>query len=111
MLKLAWVQTRGIIFKIFISCIHKTQLAKITPQLIQQYFANTIFPLANITTEPLTTNTQWWKEVEQDGEESPAEYFQPWHKMMDWFAAQHDFIDCAFVRIGDSALLEPNQFG
>lgn len=26
--------------------------------------------------------------------------------MMDWFAAQHDFIDCAFVRIGDSALLE-----
>ncbi|MNC15634.1 MULTISPECIES: hypothetical protein [Acinetobacter] len=79
---------------------------KITPQLIQKYFANTIFPLANITTEPLTTNTQWWKEVEQDGEESPAEYFQPWHKMINWFAAQHDFIDCAFVRIGDSALLE-----
>lgn len=83
-----------------------TSTRYITPELILDYFANTIFPLATITTEPLATNTTWWQEVEQDGEESSPDYFHTWHKMMQWFTSQKDFIDCACVRIGDSTLLE-----
>lgn len=62
--------------------------------------------MATITTEPLATNTTWWQEVEKDGEESSPDYFHTWHKMMQWFTSQKDFIDCACVRIGDSTLLE-----
>jgi hypothetical protein len=79
---------------------------KITEELIQQSFANTIFPLATIMVEPLTTNTLWWKEVEQDGEESPPSYFKPWQNMLDWFVQQSDFIDSAFVCIGNASQLE-----
>ncbi|MFW1858922.1 hypothetical protein [Acinetobacter defluvii] len=71
----------------------------ITPELIRDYFADTIFPLATITSEPLTINTTWWQEVEQDGEESSPD-------MISWFKAQKDFIACSFVRIGDAGLLE-----
>lgn len=78
----------------------------ITPELIRDYFADTIFPLATITTEPLATNTTWWQNVEDDGEESSPDYFHMWHNMMQWFKSQKDFIDCAFVRIGDADLLE-----
>ena len=69
-------------------------------------FANTIFPLATITVEPFTTNTIWWNEVEQDGEGSPESYFEPWQNMRAWFTQQQDFIDSAFIRIGDATLLE-----
>lgn len=79
---------------------------KITPELIQSVFAQTIFPLATITVEPLSTDTIWWQEVEQDGEESPSEYFDSWQNMITWFTQQSHFIDCAFVRIGDSTALE-----
>ncbi|MDR0235848.1 hypothetical protein [Acinetobacter sp.] len=78
----------------------------ISTELIQLAFANTIFPLATITVEPLTTNTIWWNEVEQDGEESPESYFEPWQNMRAWFNQQQDFIDSAFIRIGDATLLE-----
>lgn len=78
----------------------------ISAELIQHVFANTIFPLATITVEPLTTNTIWWNEVEQDGEESPENYFEPWQNMQAWFTQQQDFIDSAFIRIGDATLLE-----
>lgn len=83
-----------------------TSIERIKPELIRNSFADTIFPLATITVEPLTTHTIWWQEVEQDGEESSPDYFQPWHNMMSWFKAQNDFIDCAFIRIGDANLLE-----
>lgn len=78
----------------------------ISAELIQHAFANTIFPLATITVEPFTTNTIWWNEVEQDGEGSPESYFEPWQNMRAWFTQQQDFIDSAFIRIGDATLLE-----
>lgn len=84
----------------------KVPVKKITPELIYQSFANTIFPLATITVEPMTSKTLWWKEVEQDGEESPPSYFEPWKKMKEWFTQQNDFIDSAFIRIGDAMQLE-----
>jgi hypothetical protein len=47
----------------------------------------------------------WWSEVEHDGSESEKEYFLPWRGMIQWFRGQPEFVDSAFVRIGDREAL------
>lgn len=86
--------------------VKNTPAQTINATLIEHYFAQSIFPLATILVEPLQKDTQWWTAVEQDGEESPTEYFTPWLNMLNWFQQQHDFIDVAFVSIGDCELLQ-----
>ena len=86
--------------------VKNTPAQMINVAMIKHYFAQSIFPLATILVEPLQKNTQWWTDVEQDGEESPAEYFTPWLNMLNWFQQQRDFIDVAFVSIGDCELLQ-----
>lgn len=75
---------------------------KIDQDLIRSKFAGTIFPNATITVEPFSeSNTRWWFEVAMDGTKSMAEYFKPWRAMIRWFCEQPEFVDSAFVRIGD----------
>jgi hypothetical protein len=75
--------------------------SKIDESLIRAKFGGTIFPLATITVEPLSESGIWWSEVEYDGSESASPYFQPWKSMIAWFNNRPEFIDTAFIRIGD----------
>jgi hypothetical protein len=78
---------------------------RIDEQLVRSRFGGTIFPLATITVEPLAEAGVWWSEVESDGAESEEVYFKPWRAMIRWFRERPEFVDCAFVRIGDSRAL------
>ncbi|HZZ78950.1 MAG TPA: hypothetical protein VFE62_10555 [Gemmataceae bacterium] len=86
--------------------IDEVAAKKIDAALIQTKFGGTIFPLATITVEPLVESGTWWSEVKHDGSESGDEYFLPWRAMMKWFRNQPDFLDTAFVRIGDCGELQ-----
>jgi hypothetical protein len=77
----------------------------INEQLIRSKFGDTIFPQATITVEPLSEAGVWWSEVEYDGSESEANYFTPWRAMIRWFRGRREFVDSAFVRIGDTRAL------
>ena len=77
---------------------------KIDEALIRARFGGTIFPPATITVEPLAESGTWWDEVVADGEGS-GPYLHPWRQMIHWFRTQPDFVDTAFVRIGDWAAL------
>jgi hypothetical protein len=77
---------------------------KIDETLIRTRFGGTIFPLATITVEPFAESGTWWSEVAADGE-GDSRYLYPWRNLIHWFRTQPDFIDSAFVRIGDSELL------
>lgn len=79
--------------------------SKINEQLILSKFGETIFPPATITIEPLIESGAWWAEVTYDGSESGSEYFKPWKTMMTWFKSRPEFLDTAFIRIGDSDAL------
>ena len=73
----------------------------IDEQLIRSKFGGTIFPLATITIEPLIESGIWWSEVMYDGSESSTEYLKPWHAMIAWFKSRPEFVNSAFIRIGD----------
>ncbi len=77
----------------------------IDERLIRYKFGETIFPLATITVEPLIEAGKWWNEVMYDSSESNSDYFKPWKAMTAWFKSRNEFIDTAFVRIGDSEAL------
>jgi hypothetical protein len=81
----------------------------ISDELIWTKFGGTIFPLATITVEPLSEAGVWWSEVESDqsgsDEDKAAKTLNRWRGMIDWFKTQPEFVDTAFVRIGDSEAL------
>jgi hypothetical protein len=77
---------------------------KIDEALIRARFGGTIFPPATITVEPFAESGTWWSEVVADGE-GDGRYLYPWRNLIHWFRTQPDFVDSAFVRIGDAALL------
>jgi hypothetical protein len=96
----------------------------INEKLIRSKFGETIFPPATLTIEPLIESGIWWNEVLQDGlsdEENAktwksilswfkrdtgnGEYFKPWKAMMAWFKSRPEFVDTAFIRIGDREAL------
>lgn len=74
--------------------------------LVRAGFGGTLFPLASITVEPMDESGTWWSEVEEDGAESEPDYFHPWRVMIRWFRDRPEFVDSAFVRVGDSRALE-----
>lgn len=74
---------------------------KIDPELIRARFGGTIFPAATITVEPFAESGTWWIEVSAACESSRQLY--PWRQLIQWFRTQPDFVDTAFVRIGDIA--------
>lgn len=77
--------------------------------LIKSKFNGIIFPSVTMTVEPLEESGKWWSEVEADGS-GEEEYLSRWRAMIAWFHAQPEFIDRAFVRIGEyGAIKELNQ--
>lgn len=74
--------------------------ARIDEALIRARFGGTIFPAATITVEPFAESGIWWSEVVADGE-GDGRYLYPWRSLIHWFRTQPEFIDSAFVRIGD----------
>lgn len=79
--------------------------AAIDEGLIRARFGGTIFPPATVTVEPLTEAGVWWSEVEADGAGSGEGYFRPWRAMIRWFGGRPEFVDTAFVRVGDERAL------
>jgi hypothetical protein len=77
---------------------------RIDEDFVRRAFGGTIFPPATVTVEPLKETGVWWSEVLADGDGQPDAYFAPWRTLMAWFAHQ-DFVDSAFVRIGDYGAL------
>lgn len=82
------------------------QATQIDEAGIRRAFGGTIFPLATITVEPLRETGIWWEEVLRDGAGQAASYFEPWRRLLTWFARQEAFVDAAFVRIGDRRALD-----
>lgn len=97
---------------------------RIDDKLIRSRFGGTIFPLATITTEPISQESQWWAgvvraakvldehqemerdlygdDLDDDEEESDSEQFlERWRGMLRWFQERPEFKDNAFVAIGD----------
>lgn len=78
---------------------------RIDEALIRSRFGGTIFPPATITVEALAEAGVWWGEVETDGSGGGPDYLMPWRGMIRWFREQPEFVDNAFVRIGDKQAL------
>ena len=81
---------------------------RITESLVRAKFGGTIFPLATIAIEPLEEHGKWWSEVTHAATPFPGgvvkdkeEYMRPWRVMMKWFRTCPEFVDTAFVSIGD----------
>lgn len=92
-------------FQMFYSAanVDDTRPEKIDAEMIRSRFGGTIFPPATITVEPMVEGGTWWSEVSA-ASNSSIQLF-PWRQMIHWFRTQPDFVDSAFVRIGDIAAL------
>jgi hypothetical protein len=73
---------------------------KIDAPLILSRFGGTIFPAATITAEPIVESGVWWSEVSTECAGRSRDLY-PWRTLIHWFATQPEFVDSAFVRIGD----------
>lgn len=73
---------------------------KIDASLIRARFGGTIFPLATITVEPFAESGVWWAEV-LDQCAGQSRDLLPWRNLIQWFNTQPEFVDKAFVRIGE----------
>jgi hypothetical protein len=78
---------------------------RIDEDLIRARFGGTIFPPATMTVEPLAEQGVWWSEVRGDYDEL-EERLAPWRAMTAWFRGRPEFVDAAFVRIGDANALQ-----
>jgi hypothetical protein len=78
---------------------------RIDEGLIRSRFGGTLFPPSTITVEPMAEAGVWWSEVEEDGADSEADYLDPWRTMIGWFRDRSEFVNSAFVRIGDREAL------
>ena len=79
--------------------------ARLDPDLIRARFAGTIYAGAEIFVEPMTEETPWFKRLASlfnEKEEEDLKILNRWREMLRWFRAQPDFVDSAFVRIGDN---------
>lgn len=93
--------------------------AKIDEALIRARFGGVIYPAARIDIQPLAEGAEWWSDVlmcaeetadvqamrSDDEDEDPAPYFEAfvsvWRNMVNWFRERPEFVDAAFVAIGD----------
>jgi hypothetical protein len=74
--------------------------ARIDAELIQARFGGTIFPQAEVTVEPMAETGDWWARFERVYEGEPD--LERWRELVRWFQTQQEFVDAAFVRIGDN---------
>ena len=79
-------------------------LTAITPDLIRARFGGTIFPPATVVVEPLVEAGTWWEIVAAESGDEDA-YLRPWQAMIRWFRERLEFVDTAFVQIGEATAL------
>jgi hypothetical protein len=60
--------------------------------------------MANILVEPVAEEGRWWGEATYGGDMGGVDELAPWRAMMRWFRNQQEFVDVAFVSIGDGSL-------
>lgn len=105
----------------FIAANGSPHPAGINEALIRSRFGDTLFPPVSITVEPLAEHGIWWAEVKADGDdsedgmdgceakggesESEADYLAPWRAMIQWFRERSEFVDLAFIRVGNARTL------
>ena len=77
---------------------------RIDAELIRARFGGTIFPLAVVLVEPVAEAGRWWGEATYDGEIDEPERLAPWKALARWFCDHPEFIDSAFVSIGEGSL-------
>lgn len=95
--------------------------ARIDEELIRSRFGGTIYPAATIDVQPLVEGARWWSDVlmcaeetadvqamlgvDDEDEEDPAPYFEAfvsvWREAIRWFREAPEFVDAAFVAIGN----------
>lgn len=104
-------------------------IIEITKEFVRSRFAGSIFPPATITIDKMSEEGSWWADVLYDSGVSELEdelddlpailhipvtllfrvrqyvYLRPWRKMIRWFSRQSQFVDCAFISIGDPVQL------
>jgi hypothetical protein len=74
--------------------------ARIDAELIQTRFAGTIFPQAEVAVEPMAEAGDWWAVVEEVFKGDPN--LERWKEMIRWFQSRPEFVDTAYIRIGDN---------
>jgi hypothetical protein len=74
--------------------------ARIDAELIQARFAGTIFPQAEVAIEPMAEAGVWWARVEQVYQGDPD--LERWKETIRWFQSRPEFVDTAYIRIGDN---------
>jgi hypothetical protein len=73
---------------------------QIDAELIQARFAGTIFPQAEVAVEPMAEAGDWWAVVEAVFKGDPD--LERWKEMIRWFRSRSEFVDAAYIRIGDN---------
>lgn len=73
----------------------------IDPDLILARFGGMLFALAKTVVQPLDESGLWWLQ-DQEGCEPDEDYARQWGDLIRWFRICPDFIDFAYVRIGDN---------
>lgn len=73
---------------------------RIDDGLIRTRFGGTIFPEARVAVEPMAESGEWWEQFEQVYEGDPG--LERWREMIRWFRSRPEFVDTAYVRIGDN---------
>lgn len=92
------------------ACVGVKPPRTISEDVIRNAFGGTIYPPTRIIIEPLDETGEWWKQVAADGE-GIDDYLENWRKMIGWFHTRREFIDRAFVMIGEDPLDEEFKNG
>ena len=84
--------------------------ARIDEGLIRERFGGTIYPQAAIDVQPLSEDAKWWSQVRMCARESAYgkdrtreidAFLDVWRNLLRWFHDQPEFVDAAYVAIGD----------
>jgi hypothetical protein len=73
---------------------------RIDAELIQTRFGGTIFRLAEVAVEPMAETGDWWVRVAAAFARDPG--LEQYKAMIRWFQSRPEFVDTAYVRIGDN---------
>ena len=74
---------------------------RLDADLIRARFGGTIFSGAEIEVEPMTEEGPWYKDIASMYDEED-EGLNRWKEMIRWFQSQSDFVDSAYICIGDN---------
>jgi hypothetical protein len=73
---------------------------RIDADLIRARFGGTVFPQAEVAVEPMAEAGEWWSVVEKVFQGDPG--LERWKEAIRWFRSRPEFVDSAYVRIGDN---------